>query len=135
MRKIFGTRGTILIVLGFLWMLKGIGILSSPGPPDYPIFDHLVPWQGVLWIVTGAVAMSFSRQDQGYDSIGFLSLYILPAITTVMYFYSWLNWAFDLPILRGDGNPRGIIGVASWLAITYVIFVCSEMREDKTIVE
>ncbi len=132
MRRRFGIRGTILLLVGAAWILHGVSVATSPPPPGYPILAHLPALQAATWIIAGLVAIVCAPRRQGYDTPGWVALYFPAGMQWLAYFYTWADTFIDFPLMRGDGNWRGIIGVTSYATIAYLIYVLSGIRESET---
>lgn len=122
---ILGRRGSVLFLLGVIWVFQGIATYTFQEPSAYPLLnDYHIP-RTLGWIVTGFAAIWFSFSRQGYDAFGFLALYIMGAYRIIAYGWEFLLWA--LP--PEGGNPRGIVGVFSWFVIVSLLYVVAGWKE------
>lgn len=89
-----GNRGIVLSLLGFLWVITGLGILAAPterpGLPD----DILPIWfRAVIWLVPGIAAL-VATWWRRWDEIAW-GLLILPlSMRLLSYLYGWIFQTF-----------------------------------------
>ena len=121
-----GRRGVVLALLGVIWIFQGATVLLTPPAPDYYLLSNFELARAVGWIVTGGIAIAYATRPQGDDAPGFLSLYVMAAFQAGAYAAGFVAW-----ITPGgaDGNPRGIVGVFSWLVILLAIVVMAGWHE------
>lgn len=122
----FGWRGLWLMLLGFVWVLFGIGIMLEPVTArSWVLYEHLPPLvQAAGWWATGAVAVwQGSRGPDRDDSPGHVALYLMPAVRLLSFVVAWvvylgsnLGQALDL--------THGVIGYANgWFAASIWVLV------------
>lgn len=122
-----GRRGTILVLLGVVWIFQGVAIVLTTTPSTYELLSGYDEIRAAAWFLTGTLAIVFSRVPQGFDAVGFVSLYIMAAYRIFAYTFSFALWA--LP--SEGGNPRGIIGTLSWTTILIMFVVVAGWRENE----
>jgi len=126
LKTVLGRRGTVLALLGVVWVFMGISVLVAPESPTYLLLTVASLPRGILWIVTGVVAIMCASAPQGRDAIGFLSLYLMAWYKVLAYALGAYFW-----VITGgeDGDLRGTIGAAAWLTILLLILIVSGWRE------
>lgn len=99
-----GHRGTVAIHFAFIWVILGMAQAIMPPKADAValeknhgqtvlLFANFPVWlQCAMWVVTGLVAVAFSRTDptRPQDRIAFGALVIPPAITIFSYLWAYL---------------------------------------------
>lgn len=121
-----GRRGTVLALLGIVWIAQGLTALLAPSSPTYYLLANFDPVRAAVWIGTGLVAIAYASRTQGDDAPGFLALYVMAAFRVVAYSVGFVAW-----IIPGgsDGNPRGVVGIFSWFVILLAIVIIAGWRE------
>lgn len=122
-----GRRGTVLVLLGIVWIFQGVTIVLTPTPSTYELLSGYDAIRSAAWFITGALAIVFARIPQGFDAVGFVSLYIMAAYRIFAYTFSFALWL--LP--SEGGNPRGIVGMLSWTTILIMIAMVAGWRENE----
>jgi len=121
-----GRRGTVLALLGIVWIAQGLTVLLAPSSPTYYLLANFELARAIGWIVTGVVAVAYAARLQGDDAPGFLALYVMAAFRVVAYSTEFVAWMIPGGAV---GNPRGIVGVFSWLVILLAIVVMAGWHE------
>lgn len=121
-----GRRGTVLALLGIVWIAQGLTVLLAPSSPTYYLLANFEPARAIGWIATGVVAVAYAARPQGDDAPGFLSLYVMAAYRVVAYSAGFVAWMIPGGV---DGNPRGIVGIFSWFVILLAIVVIAGWHE------
>jgi hypothetical protein len=126
--KILGYRGSVLLVMGLIWLMLGAGkFLSPPSPNEALLPTHYVPHQILagLWCVTGVAATvcAFRTRAEG-DAFGWIALYVMPALLTVSYSIAWIQAIFDL-----GGMALGWLGAAVYFALAVIVLICAGWPE------
>lgn len=118
-------RGRALLLLGCVWFLLGVAILSDAHNADgaYPL--ALIPtWaQGTLWITTGTVAFvaPLAGAAEPRTKWAFAALLVPASARCLSYLISWLGSLFGAPLHGGDW-----IGAVVWgLIVAFVIHEAS----------
>lgn len=137
--KLVGTRGSLLLILGTIWIIIGIGFLvnpterfSRPGPGGY--LDFLDEGPGVyvfssMWVVGGTVAIviAFYRTITCEDDLGFNGVGLPPLLWGFGYWWSWIvHFLFD-----GEfGRSNAYIGGLLYSTISILIIFLSHHIQD-----
>lgn len=123
---VLGRRGTVLALLGGLWLLVGASCLAIPPSGDYWLLSGPGWPRAIGWIITGAVAIWYANRPQGQDAIGFLALYLMAAFRVAAYGLSFIMW-----VAPGGypGTARGLVGATTWIAVILLIVVVAGWRE------
>lgn len=122
-----GRRGTVLCLLGLLWLLQGMAILSEEATTPYVLFDIFDLQRAIVWIVTGAIALASARHPPGSDVVGFISLYIMAAYNVLGYLVGFITWIVPD---GNDGAPQGFLGAIFWTVVLVLIVVVSGWEEN-----
>lgn len=126
-----GRRGTILLLLGVIWIATGIQDAIGPPSDDYALLSDRLPIVGkplltelraATWVTTGAAAMVFAWRR--HDAWGWVALYVMTSYRLIAYGLDATGWWSDAP-----SNGRGWVGVLIWLSILIVLAVCSGWPE------
>ena len=122
-----GRRGTILALLGAMWIATGITTLLAPPAPAYLLLTVATEARAAAWIVTGAVAMAHAVRPSGHDAAGWVALYVMAAYRAIAY-----GWGLVTFLLLPDpgGSLRALFGALTWAAILVILIVCAGWRED-----
>ena len=142
-----GRRGTVLVMLGLVWIVQGLAVGTSPRSTErgaqYLVHETLPTWLRVaLWTGTGIVAVwaGFRQIPPGRDSYGFVALVILPIERGASFgwgflLYLWHQLVEHVEWLPWDtapmGYPRGAIGAVSWLTIAALLMVISGWADPR----
>lgn len=121
-----GRRGTVLLLLGLIWLFSGLSVFTAPESTSYSLLQSNELLRGGAWIFTGLVAIVTARVPPGRDAWGFLALYFMAAYRVAAYAIEFLEWMF--PGGNG-GNPRGIVGALAWITILILIVVVAGWKE------
>lgn len=124
----FGRRGVCLALLGAMWLLVGLSCVVIPPSDDYWLLSG-PGWPRALgWLITGALAIVYSRRPQGDDALGFVALYVMAAFRIAAYGLAFIQW-----VATGgeQGNPRGIVGATTWIAVLMLVVVVAGWREPE----
>lgn len=135
--RLFGRRGTALLLFGSAWILQGIYLFLTRD--DY-VFDarkaiphEAIPWPflGMLWVAFGTVGVWFGVMHRRHelserDHIGFLAVSAMPLLFTGSYLVSFLTWAFTL---GNYGWPFGLVAGFVWGCVSTLIGVVSGWPE------
>lgn len=122
-----GKRGTVLLILGVLWIFQGANAIGGPPSPTYLLLSGYGEVRGAVWIITGLIAIIAAPMPQGRDKWGFLALYLMAAYRFVAYGIGVVDWLDDAH--GGPGDPRSTVGALSWLIILALIVVIAGWRE------
>lgn len=134
-----GTRGVLLLILGFLWILLGFAFLvnpmerfSKPGPGG--VLDFLDTSPGLyifagMWIAGGTVALvtAFQRPITCKDDLGFNGIGLPPFLWGAGY---W--WSFLLSNLSGGefGRPNTYLaGILYWTISIMIMFLSRNLSD------
>lgn len=126
-----GRRGTVLLVLGLVWVVVGVSI---PGAPE-PQFEHVHemlgdPTRVALWAVPGLVAIYTALAGKDHSDVwAFRMLIAAPAIRAASYLWSWFLAVVPPPF---DGDPRGWSPAAVWLLVTVLVRTIAGWRNPPT---
>ncbi|GAC1387131.1 MAG: hypothetical protein NVSMB4_14010 [Acidimicrobiales bacterium] len=137
-RRVFGRlgrRGTVLLIIGGMWLLIGASIPSDPTRSAYyPELIHLLipdPIRVGLWVLTGLVAILSAWRKPGWsDALGFSALVVMPTVRCLSYAWGWIVGALDLT----GGHPgiaRDGISALVWAAAAVLIITISGWRETR----
>lgn len=134
-----GTRGVLLLILGFMWTVLGTGFLinpmerfSKPGPGG--TLDFLDKGPGVyifasMWIVGGAIAIviAFQRPITCRDDIGFNGVCLPPFLWGAGYWWSWVLHQLS----SGEfGRPNTYVaGLVYWTITLLVMFLSRHLTD------
>lgn len=121
-----GRRGTVLTLLGIVWVLQGTTVLLAPSSPTYYLLANFEVIRALGWMVTGVIAVAYAARPQGDDAPGFLALYIMAAYRVAAYAVGFVAWLIPGGL---DGNPRGVVGIFSWLVILLAIVIIAGWHE------
>lgn len=125
-----GRRRTLLGLIGFIWLLNGWAIFTSPIPnwnlghlPS--ILDEVLQnhWSGVPWAVSGLVGISAAVLPRRRlpDAYGFTALLTPALVWTVLYSCSWL---ISL-VTHHFGNPRAWVMASIWFFAVSIVGITS----------
>lgn len=137
--KWVGTRGTVLLYFGSIWVTLGAAFLINPSerfsrPGDGGFLDFLDEGPGVyifssMWLVGGVVAVlcAVRRPFTCQDGIGFNGLALPPFFWDAGY---W--WSFVVHNLSGGefGRERAYLGGLLYLVITLAMIFLSRHLQD-----
>lgn len=130
-RTHLGHRGSVLLLIGILWILQGWFVYLSPLPENRPpaLHEYLPPFLRELgWLATAAAAIvsAFMRKP-GADKWGYGALLVMPveralswAGSILMYYTGWLF----VPDLR-----TSVSGLITWATISVLIWQILRWRE------
>lgn len=121
-----GRRGSVLTLLGVVWVLTGVSTLFAPPSPEYWLLSGGSELRALGWILTGCVAIFYAHRAQGDDAWGYFALYIGPCFRIAAYGLGFFQWAAG----SDYGTPRGIFGVLSWAAIVALLVIVAGWPED-----
>jgi uncharacterized membrane protein len=126
--KMGGKRGEVLVLLGFIFILTGFGFVKHPelnpaAKAQLHTALQIAPIQfwGVMFIISGLVAMISSRWPPGQSVWGYGTLAIVSIWWTSMYVTGWLY-------LGVTGAYRGAL---SWATTSLIILIISGWEEYK----
>lgn len=137
-RKV-GTRGSLLLILGTIWVILGMGFLmfpmerfSRPGPGG-PL-DFLDEGPGVhifssMWILGGVIAFytAFRRSRTCEDDLGFNGVALPPFLWSMGYWWSWIiHLVFDGEV----GRANTYIAALIYSTLTVLIVFLSHHLQD-----
>lgn len=123
-----GRRGTVLTLLGALWVGMGLGVLVTPSSELYWMLAVADVPRGIAWIGTGLLALWFARKPQGVDAPGFAALYLMPAYRVIAY--SVGTWEYMTGTAVGlGGSARGIVQVLMYAAVVFLVAVIAGWAE------
>lgn len=123
----FGRRGTLLILLGSIWVLQGVGVFSAP-ESSYALLSGWNFPRGVAWIVTGIIGIWAANKRMGDDAVGFISIYIMAGYRVLAYLHEFIRWAWPW----GDpGEFRGLFSALAWSTVLVAIIVISGWPEPE----
>lgn len=120
-----GRRGTVLLVLGCVWIVYGWAVHTTPHSVGaLGILDKLPTGVWVaMWVASGLVGIAHCGTPRARDGLGFTALVIPPAVWAFGLWWTWL--AYLLPALWPfsllPGNPYGWAGGIIWTGLTVVI--------------
>lgn len=97
--RTLGRRGAMLLTLGLTYVALGYGVGTRPvlwvEGSFVTYLPQFVPAAG--WVLSGLVACVAAWRR--WDTIGWLALYVVPAVYLVSYAGSWLLWQITANIL------------------------------------
>ena len=122
-----GRRGVLVSVLGAVWILMGVGIITGASAPDITAdLIHLLipaPLRVALWIGTGTVAFVLAHSPR-WSWIGVAGLAIMPLIRGWSYLWAWVTWLIPgAPDGYADGWYSGIF----YLLALVLVAVAADM--------
>lgn len=126
----FGRRGSILTILGAIWIGTGLSIIVTPPSEVYSLLSGWEWARGLAWIATGCAALWFARKPQGEDAWGFTALYLMPAYRVIAYAAGMVNYFIE-PEIGAGGSARAIVQVFTWLTIMVLIAVMAGWPEPE----
>lgn len=127
-----GKRGSILLLLGTLWVLEGVSLIDYEIPGPHVAHQFLPNWIGVgAWVVTGLIAVAAALRPPGIpDHWGFTALYLMPAIRFISYAMGWVaSWGLFDPPPWMPSFSEGWRYVALYAGLVGVIMICAGWRE------
>jgi hypothetical protein len=133
--KHLGHRGLILLVVGFLWVLRGYSIATgaevnpagAQGLFHLMMPDELRAW---LWLGSGLLAIAAATWDTPrWQAVGFGVLIVLPAERCLSYLGGWLVHLLSRWWPELDGYPDGWATAIGWAAVVVVIGICAHWPE------
>jgi hypothetical protein len=115
-----GRRGAFLAFLAVLDLAYGYSLFTTAAPQR--AFDLLAPWQawGAAWIAVGAACAAgiFIRRDR----LAFTAAATLKGAWGLVFADIWLV----------QGDPRGWVSVAVWLAFAAAVLIIAGWPEAAT---
>lgn len=123
-----GPRAQVLLILGLIWIMQGVGLLTPSGEAlgwvHIPLLSGHEHWRAAGWIATGAVGVLFALRPRAIanDGIAFAALYVMPAYRLLAYTLAWLD---SLLPLGGHGYSRGWLSALVYLALVRLIVICA----------
>ena len=125
-----GRRGSALLVLGLIWVLRGAGVLTTRdrvGPPPPYLHEQLTHGPlSAIWMTTGALALLAAwRTHPGKDAFGFAALVVPPILHVVSYAWGWLT----LVTRHGEGSASSLSSALIWLSIVALILIIAGWAE------
>ena len=127
-RARLGRRGTLLALLGAIWIATGITTLIAPPSPGYLLLNIATEAQGVAWIATGMVALWCANRPSGHDALGWIALYIMAAYRVLAYGWGLVEWAITVD---AGGSLRAAFGALVWVAVLIILVVCAGWPEPE----
>jgi len=133
-----GFRGSILVLFGLTWLIVGFGTYTAPKVPGLLISEIPSALKGLGWFVTGLYAVATGLLSRWRDdSHAFVGLYVMPAVWTLLYLWSWFiflvhHWDWHLWGLfdnLGPGYERGWVQVPIFFLITGIVMICAGWPE------
>lgn len=127
----FGRRGTWLIILGFVWVLFGLGVLLDPTPVRSWVLYQQVPLgvEAFCWALTGGIAIWQGWQGVDHDDTpGHVALYVMPAVRVVCFALSWVLWLVSEVLVRLDMAHCSIGWSGGWYAAVVWALVSLMLR-------
>lgn len=118
-----GLRGELMLILGVIWILVGIGVVTVDPPHTPSVWHELLPMPLRVggWVVTGLLAIAGALTaplwPQWSDrAIGLLT--IMPLQRVVSYLWSWVMHLWpDPPAGDPDGWYRALYYVLGVLLV------------------
>lgn len=122
-----GFRGRALLMLGVVWCLIGLGVVGEPSTPG--VWHHTWPdWVRIaMWVGCGATAVVFAWRPKGAsDAIGWVALYLPPAVRAVSFLVAWSDYLLPL---GGAGFARGWVSALIYGAMVAMVTLLSRWPE------
>lgn len=127
-----GTRGVALLLIGVMWIGRGMVIAHDPGAiiiGQSILHLHLPVWFRVgLWTATGAAAL-LTCGSHRWQQFGWGAIMLAPAERALSYGWSMAMWAIP-------GYPPGtgwsIFYVLWWVANVALLIHMSRWSEDSS---
>lgn len=122
-RRRIGHRGWCLLAFGLAYVAIGLGNILEPPvrPPGVVVLHELInhTLYGSAWIVTGLVAACFCWADaaKGKDKIGFGFLFLVPVVTCLSFYVSWISLLTHHP-----GYSRGWVSGTVYLLVMTAVW-------------
>ena len=129
-----GMRGSVLLLLGVIWIGMGASIAVTGDPASYAqvVMLDRVPLaaRAPAWIATGclAVAWVFRPRRIVKDGVGFAGLYLMPAYRAVAFITSWVD---SLIPVGGTGYRHGLPSGITCLSIVVLIWRIARWPEPR----
>lgn len=126
-----GRRGAALLLLGVVWMLQGIIVLSmragvevehSPVPHENVPFPYL----GLMWAVGGLVAAVVGFRRTLNDHTGWIFAAGPPLVITASYLVAGMTW---VATAGNVSSPAYFLVSAGWSAIALLVGVLAGWPE------
>ena len=137
--RLVGTRGSLLLILGSVWIILGISFLSNPmerfsRPGHGGILDLLDEGPGVyifsgMWVVGGLLAIyaAVRRRMSCEDDLGFNGVAMPPLLWGFGYWWSWFVHLFsDGEFGKGETYIAGLL----YFTITLMVMFLSRHLQD-----
>lgn len=129
-----GMRGSVLMLLGVIWIGVGasIAVTGDPASCAQVVMLDRVPLavRAPAWIATGclAVAWAFRPRRIIKDGVGFAGLYLMPAYRAVAFLTSWVD---SLIPVGGSGYRNGLPSGIIYLSIVVLIWRIARWPESQ----
>lgn len=121
-----GRRGSVLLILGIIWIIQGVGALIAPpiyDPSSSALLYLLIPGpvRFTMWASTGIAAIVYAwRKPPKADGIGYAALVVMPIERAFSFAWAWFVSIVGDP---GEGLDRGWISAFAWWSI--VVFIAT----------
>lgn len=124
-------RDFVLALIGVAWVFIGLSkMFGHPTPEPGVWHDELISQdiQGILWMVTAAIAFWAAGRHGRDDTVGFVAVCTMPCVYAVSNLVSWLTW-----LLPGaSGNVDSFYRFIVWASSTTILAVIASWPEYRS---
>lgn len=127
-----GRRGSMLLIMGLVYIVLGLGVsLGRPGPhaARFNIVYNSPAWIWIgAWALSGVVACVYAFKAR--DAVGWSTLYVMPMVTIVAYL---VKLGFD--ISDRTGYYLAWYDALLFTPFVAIVLVCSGWEENHRVSE
>ena len=131
----YGRREAILILLGFMWVMYGIGVYISPVlhvDENTAVIQDAIPSPiySAMWVLFGFASFFSGLLQRSGSRLGYGALVAMPLFKTISCVLLW--GASLLPERWGiPQDQRGWVSASIWGGVVLLIFIVAGWKELK----
>lgn len=122
-RRRLGVRGRAMLLCAFIWILIGVGVVTSTAPARPGTFHTVLPvgLSIALWLGSAAFAAA-TAFVQRFSALGISGLLLMPALRFTSYSWAWL-----MSLVGLEGYPGGWYSAAFYLAMIFLVWIVAQI--------